>query len=111
MKIIDPGHHYEAEVLDDPLFNNQDIVFVKRFRGNKNHAGTINQELIRIMIHRMKVLDKEIYWEGNAQIIHHLRMALVLHEARALIRKVEKKELNPEEIKFSKKDGHFIWKT
>ncbi len=43
---------------------------------------------------------------GNDDIIRHLRMALVLHEARALIRKVHKDELAPEIVDVAG-DGHF----
>ncbi len=44
----------------------------------------------------------------NKKIVFHLRMALVLHEARALERKVEKGLLAPERIRISAVDGHFI---
>ncbi len=37
----------------------------------------------------------------------HLRMALALHEARALLRHVEKGEIKPELVAVGS-DGHFI---
>lgn len=106
MKAIDPGHRYMVEPLDGG--SDQEIRFVKRFRDELNHAGTTNQELLRVLIHRLGILHAELPWDGNEEIIRHLRMALVLHEARALIRKVEKGEINPEDIKVSPVDGHVV---
>ena len=57
----------------------------------------------------VKFLNEEMRWEGNEQIIHHLRMALVLHEARHLERLTERGKINPEEMPVGK-DGHFIIK-
>jgi len=105
MKIIDPGHEYELESIDGEC--PQRVVFVKRFRGVQNHAGTINQELLRVLIDRTERLDEERPWIGNKEIIECLRKALVLHEGRALYRKVEKGELKPEHIETNIRDGHF----
>jgi len=105
MKTITEGHHYTMDSLDGVAKN--EIVFVKRFRGQENHPGTTNQEVLRVLLDRVKFLDKEKPWEGNKKILHHLRMALVLHESRALERKVEKDEVAPEFIEKCPKDGHF----
>lgn len=104
---IDPGHVYELAALDGEL--KQTVVFVKRFRGEENHPGTTNQELLRVLIDRVKFLHDEKPWPLNNQIIGHLRMALVLHEARALIRKAEKTEISPELMPVAARDGHFIF--
>lgn len=106
MKIIESGHLYELESFDGG--QSQRIQFITKFRGAQNCGGTINQELLRVLIDRVFVLNKEKPWELNAEIIRCLRRALVLHEARALIRKVEKNEIEVESIKFSEVDGHFI---
>lgn len=105
MEIIDKGHHYRLATLDGIV--DVKLLFVKRFRGGDNHAGTTCQEVLRVLIDRTKELDKEKPWELNADIIKHLRMALVLYEARALIRSVEKGELEPEKVEVSPHDGHF----
>lgn len=107
MKVIDPGHVYELAAIDGDL--QQSIQFVKRLRGERNHPGTVNQELLRVLIDRIEFLDSEKPWALNGDILHHLRMALVLHEVRTLIRKVEKAELKPEAIHVSATDGHFIF--
>lgn len=105
MKIIDPGHEYELASIDGECV--QRIRFVKRFRGVENHAGTNNQELLRVLIDRVTRLNEEKPWSGNQEIIIHLRMALILHESRALYRKVEKNLLEPEKVITAKGDGHF----
>jgi hypothetical protein len=106
VRIIDAGHHYALDSLDGE--HDQTIRFVKRFRGNLNHSGTVNQDVLRVLIDRIQFLDTENPWALNQQILYHLRMALALHEARALIRKVEKNELRPESVPVSGKDGHYI---
>lgn len=105
MKIIDPGHEYELTSIDGECL--QRIRFVKRFRGVENHAGTQNQELLRVLIDRVQRLDAEQPWAGNHEIIAHLRHALVLHEMRAMERKVSKGLLAPEHVVVSTQDGHF----
>ena len=105
MLIIDKGHKYKLDTLDGDA--DVELIFVKKFRGTQNHAGTTNQEVIRCLIDRVQTLHLEQPWEGNDQIIRHLRLALTLHESRALMRKVEKGQIQPETIKVSNKDGHF----
>lgn len=107
MKVLDPGHDYLLDSLDGEY--NQSVIFVKRFRGIGNHPGTTNQELLRVLIDRVKFLDDEKPWALNEEIINHLRMALVLHEARALIRKTEKNEIMPENLNVDEGDGHFLF--
>jgi hypothetical protein len=107
MKILDAGHSYELDVLDGNL--NQTIKFVKRGRGVHNHPGTINQDVLRVLIDRVKFLNNEIPWDGNDKIIYHLRMALALQEARAMFRRIEKEEFKPEFVPTSALDGHFMF--
>lgn len=110
VRVIDPGHHYSLHSLDaKESYSDQELIFVKRFRGKDNHSGTTNQEVLRVLINRVKFLHEEKPWPLNDQILYHLRMALVLHEARALIRKVEKGELRPEDILVNEEDGHFTF--
>lgn len=107
MRIVDPGHIYALDSLDGDF--QQVVRFVKRFRGDLNHSGTVNQELLRVLIDRIQFLDTEKPWPLNGEILYHLRMALVLHEARTLIRKVEKGQVLPESLPASRVDGHFIF--
>lgn len=93
MKVYDPGHRYEVTLLDtestaDLVFNPNVIQFVKRegegYPGNIGHyPGTNCQELIRVLIDRVKYLDNQISCNENLQIIYHLREALIAFEIRA----------------------------
>lgn len=116
MKVIEPGHVYELNWLDEALGNADKmmslfggmpnrLMFVNREHSTE-HPGTQTQEVIRALIDRTRHCDNCLRWEGNDQIIHHLRMALVLHEARALERKVIKGIIAPELV-LTGIDGHF----
>jgi len=109
MRIIEKGHVYELDYIDDDMNKCRDmgerrLVFVNR--EDTPHAGTQTQEVIRALIDRTQHCDSCLRWDGNDKIIHHLRMALVLHEARALERKAEKGLISPESIALDH-DGHF----
>lgn len=115
MKVIEPGHVYELDVLDGAT--EEKMYFVNR-EGNP-HRGTQTQEYIRCLLEMLEVLidrtnhcDGCLRWEGNDQIVKHfseaqrrLRLALLLHEQRALERKVDR-GLKPELIPTGE-DGHF----
>lgn len=105
MEVLIPGHRYSAAHLDG---NGVEIIqFVDRGHGNDTE-GTTCQELIKILIDRVKFLDGEVPSIFNEEILHHARMMLIHFEARALCRKVEKKKLLPEELAFSDEDMHIL---
>lgn len=106
MNEIVPGHVYELDNLDCNNNNTQLLKFVNR-NLESDCEGTTNQEVLRALIERVKFMDSQIHWPLNKEIIHHLRMAISLHEARALIRKTEKRENQPETFRVGD-DGHFI---
>ncbi|MCP1550654.1 MULTISPECIES: hypothetical protein [Methylorubrum] len=105
MKVLTPGHRYELDHLDGS--GKTILQFVSRKPLHEPQEGVINQEVLRAIIDRVQVLDGEVPWEGNRQILMHLRMALALHEARAMLRHVEKGEIKPELLPVGA-DGHFI---
>ncbi|MBY3543703.1 hypothetical protein HFN71_28895 [Rhizobium laguerreae] len=88
MNSIYPGHKYQLSNLDGDGV--QTLQFVQRAPLHEPQQGVTNQEVIRAIIDRVKFLDGEVPWEGNALIIYHLRMAIALHEARAVFRHIEK---------------------
>jgi hypothetical protein len=108
MKIIELGHIYALTWLDgEPQQDENHLIFVNREGcGVRHHPGTQCQEVIRALIDRVQHCDAQLRWEGNDEIVEHLREALVLFEARALIRKTEKGLLHPETI-VTGDDGHF----
>jgi hypothetical protein len=115
MRVIEAGHVYDLNWLDGdppvlktsthPEFPQNRLVFVNR--EVHPHPGTQTQEVIRALIDRTKHCDSCLRWEGNDLIVQHLRMALALHEARAILRKTEKGYIKPEELRIGP-DGHFV---
>lgn len=105
MRVVEDGHIYELDQLDALDGAKRILVFVNR--GATPHAGTINQEVIRALIHRVKFLEGELHHDVNERILFHLRMALALHESRAIERRVEKGKLRPEDVACDPSDGHF----
>lgn len=114
MQITEAGHIY---VLDEVNTNNPDgptsiysekqIIRYVNNEGPNYYKGIQSQELLRVLIDRTMHCDNCLRWPGNDKIIFCLRMALVLHETRALERKIEKRKLEPEHIILAK-DGHFL---
>lgn len=102
MKIIEPGHIYELNSIDGECA----IVLTFVNREDNPHPGTQTQEVIRALINRTQHCDRCLRWEGNDKIIYHLRMALALHESRAIERKAEKGLIDPELVVLDL-DGHF----
>jgi hypothetical protein len=105
MRVMYPGHLYALDHLDGSKVTR--LQFIQRQPHHKGKEGVTNQEVLRALIDRVEFLDRELPHMVNEQILHHLRMALVLHEARALVRHVEKGELKPEQVCLNQADGHF----
>jgi hypothetical protein len=115
MKVIDPGHAYTMHSYDGTF--PQSITFMKRkgegYPGNyDSHPGTNCQEVLRVLIDRVKYLDEQIPSEYNISIIDHLRMALWQFELRAATRhglrvpKNMRRILNVEDVPSCKTCGH-----
>lgn len=89
MKVIDPGHEYELFVLDRVRSNEVETLgFVKRdgpgYPGNVgHHSGTNIQDVIRVLIDRVKYLDNQIHCRENGMVLHALRDAIWWLELRA----------------------------
>lgn len=107
MRVIEKGHIYEPKTREEfPSKDNvlQTLTFINKEEG-KEHNGTTTQEVIRILIDRTRHCANCMPHPNNERIVYHLRMALVLHEARALERKVEKGYFDVEYLETGS-DGH-----
>lgn len=110
MKVIETGHIYELrsrrpENAVGPAGDPPVVTFINKQPGQE-HDGTTTQEVLRMLIDRTRHCANCMPHRNNEQIVYHLRMALVLHEARALERKVEKGDIIPEYLGVGS-DGHF----
>ncbi len=89
MKIIDPGHIYDLQVLDHYRFGETHrLVFVKRegdkFPGNVGHyAGTNMQEVLRAIRHRLGYLNNQIPDPRNLEAMELVERTIFLLEERA----------------------------
>jgi hypothetical protein len=95
MKVIDPGHKYELDHLDGN--KKSKLTFVKRegdkYPGNIGHyEGTNIQEVIRVLIDRVKYLDNQDVDTLNSDVLYYLRMCIWCLEVRAARR--HKRSLN-----------------
>lgn len=107
MRELVPGHRYalrnlktsgetEIQFFQDPALHDRGV------------CGPSTQEYLRAVIARIKYLDMEKPWEGNAQLVQHARQMIALFEVRALLQKVEKGELDIETLPVGD-DGHLIF--
>src|SRR5271155_3869478 len=107
MKVLETGHIYQPamrRVEKGMPLDSQTLTFINKQPGQE-HDGTTTQEVIRILIDRTRHCANCMPHPNNERIVYHLRMALVLHEARALERKTEKGEIAPEYLATGG-DGH-----
>ncbi len=101
MKCVKKGHGYKLRNRypdnkgpTDTKFKMEDqqLVFINLQPGQM-HAGTTTQEVLRVLIDRTRHCANCMPHPNNERIVYHLRMALALHEARALERRIEKEGL------------------
>jgi hypothetical protein len=88
MDVIDPGHVYALECLDGEEDEIQLLQFVKRegpgYPGNVGHHSGVNiQEVLRVLIDRIKYLDNQIPHVSNQLALRLLRLAILALELRA----------------------------
>lgn len=89
MKVIDPGHAYDLDVLDGRSENTKErLTFVKReganYPGNLGHyPGTNMQEVLRALIDRTNYVNNQIKHGANYLVLAGLRAAIYHLEWRA----------------------------
>jgi hypothetical protein len=113
MEVLEKGHIYKpvnrSAFGQEVRLSDQTLTFINKQPGQE-HDGTTTQEVIRILIDRTRHCANCMPHPNNERIVYHLRMALVLHEARALERKTEKGNIAPEYINTGS-DGHLELST
>src|SRR5438132_13482748 len=91
MEIIDPGHKYMLHCLDAKANEEKEIPlqFVKRigehYPGNtgESYSGPIVQEVLLVLIDRIKYVNNQIMAEENESVLNSLRLAIFFLETRA----------------------------
>jgi hypothetical protein len=110
MRVLDPGHRYALANLEGDGETTLQFMKDPALHNGSGYAGPSCQEVLRAVIDRVKELDRERPWAGNADIIYDLRHAIAGFEARALIRHVEKEGLAIERLPVAA-DGHLLLAT
>jgi hypothetical protein len=112
MRCLQRGHVYELQnriPSNIKIRGNIDTLQVIKYvnlEPGQEAVGITQQELLRMMLDRTRYCNECLPDPINEQIEYHLRMALGLHEARAIVRKIEKGEILPEFADLGS-DGHF----
>ena len=86
MKAIEPGHIYELDELENTE-RKQTVSFVSKFNLETNHDGTTNEEVLKMLIDRMKYLQGKFACRENALATTKLEEALMWMEYRTARRK------------------------
>ncbi len=88
MKCHDDCHHYTLEGFEGPE-GDQDIKFINKAPVDGDlgkletvHDGTTNEEVLKMLIHRCKVLNDKLYSEATSRAIHKMKDALMWLESR-----------------------------
>lgn len=110
MKELIKGHSYQLDNLRGPGTTDLDFFMDPDLHNGQRQEGPSMQEVLRAIIARIKALDEEQPFELNKEAIQHGRAMIAIFEARVLIRKVEKGQLDPEDLPVGE-DGHFIIKV
>lgn len=89
MKVVEPGHLYTLNVLDDPQVVHHILIFVKRigerYPGNDSspHPGTTSQEVLRCLLDRAIYVNRQIPCWQTRLSIHLYGFLIWLYEHRA----------------------------
>lgn len=95
MRVLDPGHRYEVDIYDSeptgPVDVTGQLMFMKRmgpmYPGNTTaHPGTNCQELLRVLIDRVRHMDAQDPCIHNSLVLKLAQQMLWLFEDRAIKR-------------------------
>lgn len=95
MKVIEQGYRYEVETANKmPAF---DIVFCRNANG-EFQDGITNEELINIMIDRMRCMVKKNQSQENMNTLTHLQQAKEWLEKRRFGKLIKRKNETKNDI-------------
>lgn len=106
MRVIDPGSTYELANLKGDGTSLFRFYKDPEIHGS-GHAGPSTQEVMRVVIDRIKTLESEKPHWVNEMLIQRGREMIALFEVRALVEKVVKGRLDIESLPVGA-DGHII---
>lgn len=101
MKVLESGHLYELENFDKPENRGQYLQFIdKRLSHNGNpqsselilvtiHDGTTNEDVLKVLIDRIKTLNEKFPCRENSIVITKLEESLMWLNHRTELRKAQ----------------------
>jgi len=75
MKVLEKGHIYELESFEDTY--KQELRFISKQGGTIIHDGTTNEEVLKVLIDRMKTLEAKLPCKENTIILQKLEESLM----------------------------------
>lgn len=84
MKCVEEGHVYELNNYQTS--QGQTISFMKRTNGKLIHDGTTNEEVLEMLIARMKYLNTKCRCDENEIVINQLEESLIWLNRRTELR-------------------------
>jgi len=102
MKVLTPGHRYELEYFEQPAGPGQTLQFIEKqpdpHGGDEMvtiNNGTTNEEVIKMLIDRLKTMQGKVPSRETAIVITKLEEALMWCEKRTADRKARGVEGTP----------------
>lgn len=84
MKCIEDGHVYWLD--NSQACQAQEVVFMKRYDGELVHDGTTNEEVLTMLIERIRYLDRKLPCRENLIALVRLEEALLWLNRRTELR-------------------------
>lgn len=87
MEVINPGHTYELTNFENPNDDNQVIQFIEKAQNKEDdlvtvNDGTTNEEVLEMLIDRLKHLNEKLPSRETSISISKLEEALMWQEKR-----------------------------
>lgn len=84
MKCVEEGHVYELDNTQTSQV--QEVTFMKRINGELIHDGTTNEEVLGMLIERLKYLNAKCQCRENDIVIQKLEESLMWLNKRTELR-------------------------
>lgn len=84
MKVTEEGHIYRVRHMDSA--EEQELMFINRLNGAQVHDGTTNEEVLEVLIDRMRYLQKRMPCRENAIVLTKLEECLMWLQRRKALR-------------------------
>ena len=92
MKCLDDGHVYELDFVLGEMEKSCTLYFYKMLPDGRKVDGVTNEEVLRVLIHRLQVLQRKLGCKENSNALINLGSALMWLNERTKNREARKVE-------------------